>query len=688
MTEASRIGAFFAIPMGMWRTIQRVAVLAAACAGWLVGTAQISVQVLDDAGGRSLPDVHVAWQPLAGGSGGTVLTGTDGRAELPVAAAQLHPGVVVRASHVGYTTRQDTLHGAVPCIIRLRHDAVAMRELVVTGQYGPTRADQAVHKVRVLDEAHLQRLAANDLADALRNELNIRLAQDNALSSTGMSMQGLGGENVKILIDGIPIIGRQDGKLDLTQIDLNGIERVEVVEGPLSVSYGTNALAGTINLITRKHAPEHVRVRASAYTEHIGRLNLWGGVGKRWGRHHFNLDLGRDFFAGWSPGRTGLPDLAPAPADTMRWRQWKPREQYNLRLNHRWTGDRWQLGYKGEVSHDLITDRGRPAAPYYDVAFDTKFRTERIDNALFADRYWRNGRKLTMLAAHDRYKRTSNTWRRDLTDLGGTLTPGTQDTSLFTLTNVRVVYASAADSARLRYELGADLNHETASGDRIGEARGEAIGDHAVYTSVEYRPVDRLVLRPAVRYAYNTVYGAPIVPSFNLRWQLPHDLALRASYARGFRAPSLKELHLFFVDVNHNIEGNTQLKAERSHNMSASLTWAKVVGQGRWRAEIGGFHNAIEDLITLAQVSGTLYSYINIGHYRTTGGTVGVGWENERWTWTVGGNLTGRSDDLAREQSDPWLWSHEVRANVAHTWTDRGWSVQLFHKYQGALQTY
>ncbi|MBK9274597.1 MAG: TonB-dependent receptor plug domain-containing protein [Flavobacteriales bacterium] len=97
-------------------------------------------------------------------------------------------------------------------------------------------------------------MAANTLGEALRNELTVRLGQDNILG-TAVSMQGLGGENVKVLVDGVPVIGRQDGNLDLAQLDLTGIERVEVVEGPLSVNYGTNALAGTINLGSPASAP-------------------------------------------------------------------------------------------------------------------------------------------------------------------------------------------------------------------------------------------------------------------------------------------------------------------------------------------------------------------------------------------------------------------------------------------------
>lgn len=660
--------------------------LAMSFAGMVAAQVPVLVQ---DQDGRARPDAHVQWQPLGPGQGGMIVTDAAGRAVLPLGDADLLHGVVLRISHVGMTVIQDTLVRRPVEAYRLRPTAVSIPEMVVTGQYGPVAADNAVHKVRVIGAEQLDRLAANDLSDALRNELNIRLSQDNVFG-TNISMQGLGDENVKILIDGIPVIGRQDGKLDLTQIDLNGIDRIEVVEGPLSVSYGTNALAGTINLITRKAARKEPDVRLSSYAEHIGRLNLWGAFSKRWGRHNLNLNVGRDFFAGWTPGQKGIPDFAPAVADTNRWQAWKPREQYNVRVNHRWTGDRWHLGYKGEFSDDVITARGMPRLPFYEVAFDDRFRTERLDNAVFADRYWEKGRKLTMLAAHDRYTRTSNSWRRDLTDLGATLleAPGSQDTSLFTLTNVRVVYASAADSAKLRYEFGADLNHETANGDRIGETNSERIGDYALYTSLEYSPVSKLVVRPALRFAYNTVYGAPLVPSFNLRWQLAPDYTFRASYARGFRAPSLKELHLFFVDVNHNIRGNTDLSAEHSNNFGSSVSWRKTRAKGTFRAELSGFYNDIEDLITLAQVDGTLYSYINIGRYRTAGGSVGAGWENERWSVTLGGNLTGRQDDLARQSAEPFLWWNEARVNLGYTAKKAGLLAQVFFKHQGEMQNY
>ncbi len=647
--------------------------------------AQRVIQVSDAVDGAPVPFAGLELLSADSVRLAALATDQQGQARLPPEFGSAMR--LVRITALGFASRVLPI-ASNDMRVALQRDQRVLREVVVTGQYAPTSTDQAVHKVRVIDEHRLKALAANDLSDALRNELNIRLSQDNILGSS-VSMQGLSGANVKVLVDGVPVIGRLDGDLDLAQIGVNGIARIEVVEGPLSVSYGSNALAGTINLITKRNAGSAPSVKLSAYAEQIGRLNLWGTYAQRWGRHHLNVNAGRDFFNGWNPTDQGIPDLGPSPADTTRYQQWKPREQYTARINYRWNGARWQLGYKSEYADDVITDRGMPREPYRETAFDERYHTVRADNALFADRIWENGRKLTLLAAHNRYARTRNTWLRDLTTLDGELVPSEsmQDTSRFTLSNVRAVYASAGDSARLRYEFGTDLNYETGSGGRI-EMGDQVIGDYALYTSVEYRPVEKLTLRPALRYAYNTVYGAPLLPSINLRWSLVRNVVLRASFAQGFRAPSLKELHLFFVDVNHNIQGNTDLRAERSNNYSLSFTWTKAGEKGSWRAEISGFYNDVQDLITLTQVDASLYAYTNIGTYHTAGGTCGLGWEDARWSFTVGANLTGRSDDLARQQPENYLWAHEARASGQYTWAKGGLTAQVFYKYQGELTNY
>lgn len=655
-----------------------------------VAQAQLKVQVYDQGTLQAVPYAHVTWRSLPMGAAGTEVAGPDGTLTLPVDAGQVGSGLAIRIAFLGYQTRADTLFNLVDRKFGLQRSAMfALDDVVITGQYQPTTADRAVQRMHVIDAQRIQRLAAQNLADVLKQELNIRLSQDNILG-TSMSMQGLGGQNVKILVDGVPVIGRQDGNLDLAQIDLSGIERVEVLEGPLSVSYGTNALAGTINLITQKNSVATSTLKATAYAEHLGRLNLSASAGQRLGKSNLRLTIGRNFFGGWNPGQSGLYDFSANLADTGRYQAWKPREQHFGRLNYRWkVSEGWTFNYKGELMQDRIIDRGMPRAPFMESAFDEEFLTQRLDNAVFAKGDLRHGRSIDVLVAHDRYRRTRNQWLRDLTTLQDREIPGAQDTSRFTLTNVRAVFASANDTARLSYELGADLNLETAAGDRMANTAGERMGDYAAFGSFQWKPTDGITLRPGVRYAYNTLYKAPVVPSVDLRVQLDTSFALRASYAQGFRAPSLKELFMYFVDINHDIQGNADLLAEKSNNYTAALSYRRLMKTGVLRGEVAAFHNRISNLITLAQVTDKLYSYINVGQYRTLGGSIGLGWESGHWSVGTGASITGRYDTLGvATHGRAYQYSPEASFNLTRDWRKQGWSVSLFGKYQGEQQNY
>ncbi len=655
-----------------------------ACAA-LGAQAQVHVQVLDAATSDPLQNAHVIYASPDGTIGSAEVTDGHGMVTIPGHANFMASGVVVRISHVGFRPFLDTLPSMGDHVLLLERSTQSLPEVVITGQYAPTSPDKAVHKVRILDQAYFERIAANNLAEGLRNELNIRLRQDNILG-TSMSMQGMGGENVKILIDGVPLIGRVNGSIDLSQLDITGIERAEIIEGPLSVSYGTNALAGTINLITKKRDRAPASLKATAYAEHIGRLNTTLTGTRAWAGNDLLLSFGRNYFGGWSPD---VPmSIGPAPADTSRFQQWKPREQYFGRFAYRRVLGAWEIGYKGELMSDRILNRGRPRAPYLETAFDEEYLTRRVDNALFAEKPFQQGSRLNALIAHNHYTRTRNTWFRDLTTLSEQLADieGMQDTALFTLTNARAVYSSSKVEAAIHYELGMDLNLETGSGERIGDGT-QKIGDHAVFGSMEVRASDRITLRPGVRYAYNTRYNAPLIPSLNMRWQLNDRYTMRASYARGFRAPSLKELHFLFVDVNHDIVGNEDLEAERSHHFSAGITGQQDLGECVLRSEFSAFYNDVVDLITLAQVQGTRYTYVNIGGLRTMGGTLGVSWSVERWSFSLGGSITARYDEIIPGLQEDVFWTPEISSAITSNW-GRNWTLSVNGKYQGQQVNY
>src|SRR5699024_8277242 len=116
-------------------------------------------------------------------------------------------------------------------------------------------------------------------------------------------------------------------------------------------------------------------------------------------------------------------------------------------------------------------------------------------------------------------------------------------------------------------------------------------------------------------------YDAPIIPSINLKYGIfsnsRNDLTLRASYARGFRSPSIKELYYTFVDANHNIVGNSDLEAETSNNYNLSLHYNVLFNKVEWMNKLVLFYNDIHNRITLAQANIKEYSYFNLNRFVT-----------------------------------------------------------------------
>ena len=113
-----------------------------------------------------------------------------------------------------------------------------VQEVVITGQISKKTTEETVHKIRTISAKKINSGLFTNLGQVLEKELNFRLSEDIFLGSS-ISIQGVSGQNVKILIDDIPVIGRLDGNIDLSQISLNNIERIEIIEGPLSTIYGT-----------------------------------------------------------------------------------------------------------------------------------------------------------------------------------------------------------------------------------------------------------------------------------------------------------------------------------------------------------------------------------------------------------------------------------------------------------------
>tara|TARA_B100001287_G_scaffold276336_1_gene286784 strand:- start:3019 stop:5040 length:2022 start_codon:yes stop_codon:yes gene_type:complete len=558
--------------------------------------------------------------------------------------------------------------------------------VVVTAQYKKTTQEKAVHKIKVIDRKTIDAMAAITLKDVLVNQNNIRVAQDNVLGSS-MSLQGMSGQNIKILIDGIPVIGRLNGNIDISQINLNTIDRIEIVEGPLSVNYGTDALAGTINLISKENKKNGFTSSLNSYYENIGQYNVDGSLSYKKGTSSVNWSLGRNFFDGWNAFDNFIDFPQSRLADSLRYKQWKPKEQYFSRLGFQIKKRNLNFSPYLSYFYEKITNRGMPRAPYNETAFDDEYNSWRIDGGFNLEYKFQDKSALNIQTAYNNYKRIKNTFVKDLTTLNQELsqTPGAQDTITFDLLMSRGTWNTNRSDLFYNFQVGYDLSFETASGRRI-EGIGKEQMDLALFASAELKFFKELILRPALRMAYNSQYRAPLVPSINLKYNLK-SWTFRTSYAKGFRAPSLKELYFDFVDVNHNIVGNQNLNAEFSDNFTADVSYNKKRDGMILNADIGVFYNNLDNLITLAisPDNPEKYTYVNIGEYSTFGNQFNAGLNYKGVSVNAGVSYIGRFNNLANDYDDvpSYNFSPECRFNMTYNNNRHSYSAAFFFKYNG-----
>jgi outer membrane receptor for ferrienterochelin and colicins len=651
-------------------------------------SAQTEILVLDNEG-LALPGAHVTFCPVHSNKCQVVLSDISGKVIVPEEFTSGNSKFVLHIAYVGYLKVTDTLDAGQNISYRMQIDNVTLNQVVITGQYAPNNPEKSVHKVKIITKEQLDARGVVNLNDALQFETNMRISQDNMLGSA-LTVQGISGENVKIMIDGVPVVGRQDGNIDLNQINMNNIERIEVVEGPLSVNYGTNALAGTINIITKKDQEHTYNTGVNAYYESVGQYNLDVLAGFKKGKHQFSLNLGRNFFNGWSPNESYSFIPKSTPADTNRNVQWNPKEQiyanaqYTLRVNK----NTYRLF--GDYFNETIVNRGRPRAPYYLTAFDEYYYTKRI--MVGADLSGDLGKKSNwnMLISYNDYTRTRYTYFKDLTNLEESLTenPGDHDTTSIKSWMSRAAVRIMPEAKKVNVEVGYDVNQEKAGGKRIEQGE-QTMGDYAIFTTAEWTPIKALTVKPGLRYAYNTGYKAPLIPSLNLRYASGRT-SYRFSYARGFRSPSLKELYFDFVDINHSIFGNQDIKAESSHNFQMDIAHKRVKAQRITLLEGGLFFNDISDMISLSQVGfSQKYTYVNIGEYRTQGFDLSISQSINHWKALVGmvytGRLNGTGDSVI---SSNMYYSPEFRASLTHEFKKIGGNIALYYKYNGRIPVY
>ncbi len=659
--------------------------------------------IVKTADGRPAASINVAlkgtvWGAVTDAEGRFAFTAPAGKYTMVVSSVSAHRKELPVEIRPG-------VENVIPGVT-IMEDAHALEQVVVTGQFSPQSLRNSVYKVRAVNRAQIEQKAAQNIQSVLNTEIGVRLSNDMALGETDFELMGMSGQNVKVLIDGVPLIDRGANKQSLSQIDINTVERIEIVEGPMSVAYGTDALAGVINIITRKpRANEGKTSWNMSYGTHEESAGTEYDWVTREGIHAENIRAGvttpsglyadggftRNATGGWQGEKTG------------REKMWQPKNQFlysgSLGFARRQFDARYRLDYLDEEIDNPING----TALHPEKISDRNYLTKRFTHQLQAD--WKPSNRLgfNMAASYQDYRRQTRTIDTDLSTGQKTLSPeeSAQDISAMQAAFGRLT-ATWRVNSRLTLQPGMDYKWEKASGQRIhGEPE---IADLAAYLSAEWQATEWLDLRPGVRkilagvtrewLGQNPGYTPPaIIPAMLAKLSLGKEVDLRLSYAYGFRAPALRELYMSMHNANHNIDGNPDLRAEYSDAYSASATWRVLHGgEIRLTSTLTGFFNDFKDRITTAEdVNDPQHTtYYNIDRYKTAGGTLenALAWRD--LTANVGFSLVGRYNRFSADYRDlpQFRFSPEVTASATYSITKTGTGINLFYKFTGSREEY
>lgn len=624
--------------------------------------AQNTIQVLESSTHKPMSSVNVYFKNLVSKKNKYDVTDKNGKVNNSATKTS-----EILISFIGYKTILDTITPNQSKTFYLEEAISDIAPIVCTGTFTPAPQDKSIYDIKVISEKEIKQQGATDLSELFQTRPNIRMTYDESLGSQ-IEMMGMSGNNVKIMVDGVSILGRLDGNIDLGQISTENIDHIEIVEGPMSVIYGNNALAGTINIVTRNTSKTKAQI--GTQIESVGKYS-----GNLFLSHPFgNQSLSLNAFASHFNG-------VDFDKET-RSQNWRPTTNYQLGLNYDWHKNDWNIQLKANGYYGKLLIRSDIFQNH--MIYDTYYYTHRFDVSAEADKTFNENHSLKITNSYSFYDRTSQEYDKDLT----TLKDEWQDKEIsqnLKNGNCRIVYGENMPNLHLELQSGLDLNYDCMGGPRLDTATYESMGDYAAFINVKYKLNDKIELQPGIRYAYNTTFRAPLVYSLNLKYDFKSNICWRVSVAKGFRTPSLKELYYDFENSNHDIHGNSDLKAEYSYNINSSLSYRP---NNYFSVKVSGYYNDLKNKIDLVQntsISDNYYDYENIHKYESLGGNFLVEITPiKNVQLNIGGTITGRYNNYSDEDhSHSFNYSPDAYGNILYFESHSKIQCCMDYKYNG-----
>ncbi|RPH74789.1 TonB-dependent receptor, partial [bacterium] len=417
---------------------------------------------------------------------------------------------------------------------------------------------------------------------------------------------------------------------------------------------------------------ESFHLGVDGYFESAGTWNFSADGACRFGSHTVNFHGSRNFFAGWGP------------VDTSRYKTWKPKLQYIAGAGYLYQRGNLKINLNTDYMKEELRDKGAlTLANLYEKALDDYHFTGRWNNRLNLNYTNLDDFVVNLQAGYSFYEKRKITYLNDLVNLEKSIASDRDlhDTTIFNMISARG-FVSNIPGRAFEYQVGFDVNSETARGKRTGGNR--RLSDLSGFLNFIISPFENLRIQPGLRIMKHSDFSSPLIYGLSLDYK-PAAFTFKVSYARGFRAPSLKQLYLQFIDNNHEIHGNPDLRPELADNFSFSADYNIFHDRHMLGIETGVFYNKIKDAVQLAisiQQPGW-GKYFNVAQrYRTRGIEADIHYRYSPGVFVNAGiSATGR---LKIDDSEEYFWSTDFTASAGWTLTKQELQLALYYKYNDA----
>lgn len=463
-------------------------------------------------------------------------------------------------------------------------------EIVVTSSRIPKSIKDVPVITQVISREIIKRNSGQTLLSLLENEVpGIEFTQTEGITNN-ITFQGMGANYILILVDGERIAGETSrSNPDFNRINLDDVEKIEIIKGSMSTLYGSGAIAGVINIITKKVNTPFSSNFGYNYNA-SGESKYSFNAGSKIGKYSASASLVRQFKKEYE-----LPSLVSGAVVPFIVEGF---DNFSLNGKAGFTGKKFKASIKaGIYNHERYnaTDETTGKHDYYsdaDIIAGASYFLNEKSYFEFSNNYDKYDKFDLTLSNNTKVKNYSNT-----------------------INNTRInYYCNTLDKHSLT--TGIELLNESLLTYQFKDGEVNSTTSGSLYFQDDYKISKGLTLQGGARMEFHSEFGYRLTPKISAMYTTGAFI-FRTGYASGFRSPSLKEL---YTDWSHmglfHLVGNRNLKPESSNNYSFSAEYLTR----RVNVSASIYHNRVKEKISTIwnTAQDTIY-YSNIEKAVVTG---------------------------------------------------------------------